>query len=945
MVTIDKTADTVTFGNAYVSRTFSTKDQILRTLELENRITGQKYAVQCREFNFGSEGESISSEQFALTGYEEQLLDNGGKALVFSLEQKNGGAKAQVRVEMLPHWTYMKKTVSFWAAALWDSGWLSDVTVDDLHFGRKTIVAWGVNESIAGPISNSARTANGGWSFPVLADSFFLGLEFPLGQTKVHEAGARVVIEHRPYVRTGPQWIESRAAVFGVGQEGKGRAAFERYFDETCVKPNGMNFEYNNYWSVKPDQQKIYAIMDELEEQLHQPYGTKFDTFLIDAGWSSPQSVWRIDPEKFPDDIEGLVARSRKAGYRMGLWVSAGASLMDDQWAANEGYEVGPAAGGENNACMMVGAKWHDAFTDSLIHAVNKGIEFFKFDFYSMQCARDDHGHAPGVKGRETMIQGLFECMRRVREVNPNVWFKESRMSSDFTSPWWSLGFNVISGPWWSDSPVGFVPAPNYRHAKITGRDASWVQGMKASQVLVPARATQSLGVVHQRPNPAFDEIVTNVLRGGMLMPYYVNLDLFDKEHWKFLANMMVWARTHEQTLAHTKTFGGVPLDRQVYGFAHFTDAGGFVFLRNPFIYDNMFDLHLDGQIDFPESADAFLVRKIYPHRKGLVPKAVRGDRLQVPLGGYETLVLEFLPASKPDEPVAMGIRYGIQEQDGASQLYLMPDTSSPADVSVMWPDGRESSVKVEEARPVEPLVDDVVIDVAPEPKVTGKLLHVVEDERTGSTATETVVRSTSASLVKNTFVVDVPQGTLATLCFLLESQVVLRPKNCTLIVDDVVRYRGAGVADSAQDEIQSNETDIQREGLAGDMSDALAALSESSRDRLQQEDGLVRFVQPEQSDFQGYADQHYYLNHWMWILSDLEPGRCSVHFEALCPPLVALTGPNMFGSWVQLKSPLAKQALPLGRASSFSKPAARLYLPNEAIETKFVVVTPYHKV
>jgi hypothetical protein len=177
---------------------------------------------------------------------------------------------------------------------------------------------------------------------------------------------------------------------------------------------------------------------------------------------------------------------------------------------------------------------------------------------------------------------------------------------------------------------------------------------------------------------------------------------------------------------------------------------------------------------------------------------------------------------------------------------------------------------------------------------------------------------------------VQIPEGVTATLCFLLESDVTLRPEQSSLLVDGVARTPALVSKDKPV-----NTAIIQ------DLSDALAVLG-LEQDRKPASNAMVRFVRPE-DDFQHYPAQDYYGNHWMWAITDISPGKHDVQFEALTPPLRGSANQSSkFGSWLWQQYQLAKQTRSWKKAGFVPSRQPRLYLPEEIIDRSFVVITPH---
>jgi len=157
-----------------------------------------------------------------------------------------------------------------------------------------------------------------GQSYPAFFPGFFAGIEFPTCSTRMENG--RLLLAHRPGVTlTHGQWWESKRAVYAATPVGEERTAFERYVLGHRMKPGGLQFNYNSWWTspVPYREGDIKGLLAVFRDNLSKPTGVSFDSFCIDAGWSDAQTLWQIKPSLFP---RGSPASSRRRRRRAPTW-------------------------------------------------------------------------------------------------------------------------------------------------------------------------------------------------------------------------------------------------------------------------------------------------------------------------------------------------------------------------------------------------------------------------------------------------------------------------------------------------------------------------------------------------------------------------------------------------------------------------------------------------
>lgn len=500
--------------------------------------------------------------------------------------------------------------------------------------------------------------------YPAFMKGYFAGIEFPVASTRLE--GSVIILAHKPGLKmTSGVRYETRKAVYGVTPVDGERESFLNYVEMNRPKPNDLHVCYNNWWSTEgptglaATESEALRLMKAFDENLFQPYGVKFDSFVIDMGWSAIGGLFEINKTYFPNGFTKFKETAHSMNMHPGLWVSPcyGYGILDPKWPGLKDYETfdvphwNDAAITDKYACLA-GKNYTKRFKDVLVDFVkNTGVRQIKLDGYRYTCPNADHGHEPGDLSAEAVAEGFIGVLNAATDAAPGVWL-EPTCFGPHSSPWWAFHCTSVTGMFGDDAPYGRVPCPTYHESYTTARDFFNLQG--AALLEFPINAQEVLGIVHQSPDPFMNDGVITVLRGHMFLPLYINPRYMDDTQWKMLAGLIDWARKNQSTLRETKPIlpaswqrGNltridytVPMPREPYGYAHWKGSKGIIAVRNPWMVPQNIALKLDASTGVPADAKGLSAVSLYPEPRFYGKGLDFGDTLNVPLAPYETVVL-----------------------------------------------------------------------------------------------------------------------------------------------------------------------------------------------------------------------------------------------------------------------------------------------------------------
>ncbi|MGQ9650529.1 MAG: NPCBM/NEW2 domain-containing protein [Phycisphaerae bacterium] len=647
--------------NAHMRLLFSA-DQPAEPLQVINRSTGRSFTISTTapllQFKQGQVGGSQLRPSRAAARFFP-----GGSSLVieYPRQQVGFGEILMRRIITLPgESAWFRQHVEFDAVHLPGSPRAPQLTLERVVL-------------LDEPLPEPAEFTMPGWqSYPVFTESLFFGVEFPVASAVVKDG--RIILSHAPgMVMNLDASYRSREAVVGVCPPGRVRESFERYVDSFRRKRKGPHFNYNSWWTapVPFSEKDILGLIETFENHLYRPFGVAMDSLTLDMGWSARKGIWQIDRSRFPGEFTPLNRALAAQSCRLGLWWSPSnnytPSSFDSLWAAEQGYETQSLASSiirDYRVCCLAKGTRYQAAAKEAIAGLAKRFKLgqMKFDGYRHECKEADHGHLPDELSREVTAEGIIDIFEAVREASPDIWMEPTCFGYD-ASPWWLRYVESVIGPFGDDAPAGVVPAPVYRESYTTSRD---FYNLCGAVTPVPIAAQEVLGIIHQTPEPLYNDAVVAVLRGHQFISLYLNPKYLRSEEYRFLADLIKWVRANASLLQRTKVIWprtwrekGVPavedstaMQRETYGYAHWNDGQGLLCLRNPWIQMDPVEVPLDeATIGADVAFERYSAIQEYPCRRCVAVGLKRGDKLRLSMGPYETKVIRICPSIREDQP------------------------------------------------------------------------------------------------------------------------------------------------------------------------------------------------------------------------------------------------------------------------------------------------------
>lgn len=512
----------------------------------------------------------------------------------------------------------------------------------------------------------------GDFSVPILSNSFFMGVEFPMSIARLEDTTA--VLASRPgiYLKTGVTF-KSRDLVYAAVEPGSAEAAFRDYVEEFRAQPAEIFFGYNNWWTT-PTHQTSEIIVDlakSLKTNLFDAYGVAPEVFTLDLGWSDPHTVWQIDKKAFPNGFSDFTNILDKMGTSIGIWVSVPSSYpdgLDNKWAVEQGYESFKCDHWVDQNLCCAGPKYNAAFTNNTLEIIRKyGAKNIKFDAQIYHCPSSDHGHMPGEYSAEPMAQAMIDYYEAARAASPEmrIYTPQKDRPNTFHGEYDCRFEDVKGGPWWmkythfiscmeaDDYPYGRCPAPVHRD---TYTNARVFRVLKSSlDPLIPVDCKEAFGIISQTEESLVNDAVDVLMRGHLFISLYLNVYKMSPDDWSFVAKIIKYGRANGKILRNTTTLlpdswkqadGSIKFGRKAmrdpYGFAHTDGKRTLVYLRNPSINEQSKTVRLDKAFGFPSGDFTWNAVSVFPYKRTYGKNLRHGDEITIQLQPHQNVLIEF---------------------------------------------------------------------------------------------------------------------------------------------------------------------------------------------------------------------------------------------------------------------------------------------------------------
>ncbi|MBI3766560.1 MAG: alpha-galactosidase [Ignavibacteriales bacterium] len=520
----------------------------------------------------------------------------------------------------------------------------------------------------------------------------FFGLEYPTSENRFEsfrKGKGQLKCGQEFGQLIGEDWLESEWVVEAITPNAYVKDWFLKYVDAIRVMPLHPFTLYNSWYDLRSpeypnvpqehwmSEQSALRMSKLLRENMIEKHNIKLDAFVLDDGWDVYESDWVLRKEQWPHGLKPLAEELKKTNTSLGIWFgpTGGYSFRMKRvnWMKEHGYEV-VGKTRDNSMLCLAGKHYSELFRKRVTDfVVNDGVGYYKWDGVQYSCSDPDHGHPIDIYSRRAVMESVIDKCRAVREKNPNIFLNIT--SGTWLSPWWVKYANTI---WMQGADYGFsdVPSISQRDGAMTYRDFILYDDFRNIDLWFPIQNLMTHGIIKGKlestgsPDEPLDKFTDDALlycaRGVTMYELYISPDILSEGEWNTLASSLTWARDRFAILSTTYMIGGNPMKRETYGYVHFKGEQGIVAARNPFIASGKLDVELSVAQGLSSDASSLVVEKVYPTH-WIAPRLYKsGEKITVPLDGYETAVYEVYPLEEATVPLIAGVTFDVLSSKGS---------------------------------------------------------------------------------------------------------------------------------------------------------------------------------------------------------------------------------------------------------------------------------------
>jgi len=326
------------FGNGKISWNLIITNGVLKTINLENRITGEKL-----EPVFGSEDFVLRVGPTNSIGYI-TAKDANGKDF-FPVIIREGLIVKSSRC--LAKWFIRgrnKNTLVLEHPASKCKIFLDFIVEDDKPWIKRklslqafygNVLAVDKTEHLIWNLQTEFK--NGGRGQPVfLNNSWFAALDHPASSNYFKEG--KLILKQFPGYRFEREKLPLQTIVIGSCSNGFAKQSFWKYINNFRRAPRSVSL-YNTWCDMRGDKltsENIYATAEKIKNKLS-VHDTKLDCFVVDDCWQNKKSIWKEDFRKIPEGLPEMFQVIKSKGYKSGLWLPFTGVGLDIKWGEKEG--------------------------------------------------------------------------------------------------------------------------------------------------------------------------------------------------------------------------------------------------------------------------------------------------------------------------------------------------------------------------------------------------------------------------------------------------------------------------------------------------------------------------------------------------------------------------------------------------------------------------------
>ena len=568
---------------------------------------------------------------------------------------------------------------------------------------------------------------------PIYVDGMWMGSEFPVADTRYMEDTSTTQVRYYSGKTFAQMKKDNRLTTDGkfvswqnVIGAARGTSVqevqsdFFNYIDDIAT-PTTFRKQYNSWYDnmkniSDPSIEKSFVgVEDNLARNGVEP----LDAYVVDDGWISysttPNSgnpefgenanrtgFWDIN-DKFPNDFYDATELTNKLQSTFGVWIGPRGGYGSEGRISSIIDEAGTGYKSTRGDICVASHKYLDNFTDFAKRLENDyGVEYWKWDGFSYSpCTNAAHDHMVGGPDNmyytSDMWEGWLDVFEEARAFNKS---QGRDLFLNITcyvplSPWFLQWANAV---WIQDSgDTGQINGSDARHLrKIYYRDNIYWKLNNSYQVQFPPAHYYNHDPIYgvSDNSSATDAdfrqyMFGNAMRGTKFWELYYSPSLFNDAKYEITADVLDFVETNQDVLAKIKMHGGVPGNREVYGYSAWTEDEGIVSFVNPTSEPKEYTLKLDAQAGVVEGMKDFSYISVRPFVSGTSEESYSfNDSITVTIPANDMLIYHFNAKVGTPELVS------AKNSDNSTLAIKFNDRVTPVSMTIDGKDAGELSLR-----------------------------------------------------------------------------------------------------------------------------------------------------------------------------------------------------------------------------------------------------------
>lgn len=606
--------DVKVLENSFLKRKINVENGVLKTSEIENKLSGKHLASLSNEefrlilsevFFSNTPDICLTAKDFKVNG-----LSGNRDKVIAELENKEYGINLKIYYLLDSKNFYGHKYMEiisekYWIIKLLDIEALSFRDVYQPY--RAKDMMWTTDKFLPAL----------GQPLYTLETATFWGIEFPASWNRVENGtmycGYQSAVELQP-----GQIYTTYRSVFGVGDDGRYiKDAFLTYIDKIRAIPFGLHIQYNSWFDFGGSitQKKFLGSLNTLHQELVEKRGCKpFDIYVIDDAWQnsrpgrSPLADWsrgmyKVNELVFDPELKTVREAIEKKGSKMGLWASpaclfgatANLEVLHDKGLETLVGGTNKRTGKKDMAMCMTGERYLGLLEEALLRMVRMGAEYFKLDgifgnmkyrFFpvaqGMGTPVMTNLERSGIVANDPRLKAVeYDEMKRIyitrstekligifnkmRKLNPNV--RIMCHNGATISPWWLMTTDVLSLVNQQDGAQG-----KDRNSQLCYRDAIYYQTLVTDNNQIPINS-----IFNHEPSKdggrfgdSIPEVFRNyffmsISRGTAMVELYFTVKALTQEEFDIVADGLKWLYKMYPAFKRSRMHGSNPLGKHTF--------------------------------------------------------------------------------------------------------------------------------------------------------------------------------------------------------------------------------------------------------------------------------------------------------------------------------------------------------------------------------------------